>query len=264
MANVASEPARIPARTPYGAGIYRRRIELRAADGEVCVGMVDDFHQFSVRLMHDGRTITGIAVEPVRVPWVTCPGAVEPLQRMRGAPIEAPLRELYDFTAARDQCTHMHDLVCLAALHAARFRATGGAERRYDATLPDRQDGRSRPALVRDGREVLAWSLNKYEIVASEPSDFAGNSLASRKLRQTILEHPDAELGEAAFVLQRAVFIGTGRMHDFEAMPSAAAFASVVGAACHSFAPERAQQALRVRNTVRDFTDRSAAAFADE
>jgi hypothetical protein len=254
----------IPPRSPYGGGIYRRRIELRAGAGTVEVGMVDDFHELSVVLHHDGELIARVEADPIRIPWVTCPAAVEPLRRMEGAPINAGLRALYEFTAAREQCTHLHDLACLAARHAARAGASAVTQRRYDAALPDRVGGRTHATLCRDGALVLAWKLRKYEIVGATPEEFTGHNLASGALRNAIFDHPDPDVGEAAFVLQRAIFIGTGRMHDFEAMPSAAAFASVIGGACHSFAPERADQALRVRDTVRDFTDQPAALFGPQ
>lgn len=257
------QPA-IPPRTPYGDGIYRRRIEMRARTGEVRIDMVDDFHQFSLTLHHERDAISHIEADPIRIPWVTCPAAVEPLHRMQGAPISADLGELYEFTAAREQCTHLHDLACLAALHAARAGATGQTRRRYDAALPDRVDGKTHPSLRRDGEVVLEWDLEKYNIVSATPNQFAGYNLASGKLRRAIFQQSDPDVGEAAFVLQRAIFIGTGRMHDFEAMPSAAVFASVIGGACHSFAPERAHQALRVHDTVRDFTDQPAAVFTPE
>ncbi len=253
--------ATIPPRLPYGGGVYRRRIELRAGERWVEVDMVDDFHEFSLTLHHDDREIVRVEADPLRIPWVTCPTATEPLRRMQGAPISAPLVELYGFTAAREQCTHMHDLACLAATHAARVRAGGCAVRRFDAALPDRVDDATHPSLQRDGEQVLEWRMRKYRIVESTPADFSGHHLASAQFRDAMFGARDRELGEAAFVLQRAVFIGGGRMHDFEAMPSAAAFASVIGGACHSFAAQRADQALRVQGTVRDFSDEPAARF---
>ena len=55
-------------------GIYRRRIHLHAhRDNEVRGLLEDDFHHFGVRLRHDGKRVTAITGEDIRVPWSACP-----------------------------------------------------------------------------------------------------------------------------------------------------------------------------------------------
>lgn len=63
----------------------------------------------------------------------------------------------------------------------------------------------------------------------------------------------DADRAEAIRVLRRAVFISLGRRYDFERMRRARELATVVGGACHGFAPERVDAALRNPGTCRDF-----------
>ena len=250
----SAAPAALPARADYGTGCYRRRIVLAAGKGEVRGELGDDFHHFGVRLVHDGREVTQLEGEDVRVPWTTCPGAVEPLRRMRGAPLTRSVLEAFRYTAPREQCTHLHDLACLAVVHAARVVAGGAPRRRYDVTLPDRVKGGAVADLERDGTRVLRWVLQGQQITHSEPAGWGDLRLGGKDFHRRLRDARDADLVEGAWLFQRAIFVGIGRRHDFEAMPDAGVFAPVVGAACHSFAPERVAQAHRVRGSVRDFS----------
>ncbi len=165
----------------------------------------------------------------------------------------------------QSQCTHLHDLACLAVAHASRLSDSGGAAaRRYDVSLPDRQSGKTFAELSRDGEGVLSWSLARGTIESATPKDFQGAPLAGRPFKEILISLGNPDAIEAAWVLQRAVFVGTGRRHDFERMTVATEFASVVGGACHSFAKERVSQARKIPNTVRDFSDSSTASFDRE
>ena len=73
----------------------------------------DDFHHFAVAIAHDGARVTAIEGEPRRIPWTTCPGALVPLQAMKGAPLGDPILNLTRHAPAKAQCTHLHDLTCL-------------------------------------------------------------------------------------------------------------------------------------------------------
>lgn len=255
----------IPLREDYGSGIYRRAIRLRGDDHEVAGELSDDFHHFRVRLVHDGQRVQEVVGEDVRVPWTTCPGALQPLRRMRGAPVSRLLRELLAHTPPHEQCTHLHDLACLAAAHAAR--AVAGAptavERRYDIAIPDRVDGETRAVLKRDGNVVLAWELRDSEILRSEPVEFTGTLLGSEQYRQAVAALADDDLAEAAWVLKRAIRIGSARTIDFERMTIGTPFGSSAGSACHTFAPEQIGQSYRVYGVVRDFTDDPTAGIGD-
>ena len=145
----------LPLRDDYGSGCYRRCIVLEA-DGDTVRGeLADDFHHFGVSLRHDGERALEVVGEDVRVPWTTCPGALEPLRRMEGAPLSRAVRDLLRHTSAREQCTHLHDLACLAVAHAARAAAGGAAMRRYDAEVPDRVGDETHSVLRRDGAVLL-------------------------------------------------------------------------------------------------------------
>jgi hypothetical protein len=243
----------VPARPGYGSGIYRRRIVLESSDGEVRGELADDFHHFAVRVIHDGERAIRVDGDDVRVPWTTCPGAIVPLRRMEGAPLSDSILEVFGHTRPREQCTHLHDLACLALTHAAR----GETIRRYDVSVPDRIGNATEAVVCADDREVLRWWVRGTSVERSSPVSIReiplGGIAFLNFLRHELVEN--SALAEAAWILQRAIFIGHGRRHDFEAIAEASAFAPVVGAACHTFDPSRVANAKRVHGTVRDFTD---------
>jgi hypothetical protein len=55
-----SGSANLPARLPYGEGVYRRRILLVAADGRVTADLEDDFHRYGVEIAHDGGQVGAV------------------------------------------------------------------------------------------------------------------------------------------------------------------------------------------------------------
>ena len=245
----------VPKRPDYGQGIYRRCIVLESGDGEVRGELADDFHHFGVRLVHDGQRVLAAEGEDVRVPWTTCPGAVEPLRRMQGARISDLILEAFGHTRAREQCTHLHDLACLAVTHAA----SGEASRRYDISVSDRVDDASEAILLRDGEELLRWRVRGNAVERGTPQSFTGTPLASFAFLEFLIEmrsEPghDPSVAQAACALQRAIFVSGGRRHQFRAFATAADVASVVGPACHTFRPSRVSEAKRIRGSGRDFT----------
>jgi hypothetical protein len=252
---MASQTTTVPERAGYGAGCYRRAIRLEAGEGEVRGELADDFHHFAVTLRHDGSKVTDVAGEGIRVPWTTCTGAVPVLSRLAGADLASPLTDILRYTPARAQCTHLHDLACLAVTQAARAVAGVGAARRYDVAVPDRVRGETRAELRLDGWAFLGWHVEEDRIAAANPREWEGVKLTGRAFQERLVAEADPDVAEAAFVLRRALFIATGRRHDFEAMTRASEFASVVGAACHTFDPARADEGRKIPGTVRDFTD---------
>jgi len=242
-------------RRAYGGGCYRRRIELRASEGGAQGELGDDFHHFAVAIAHDGARVTAVDAEPRRIPWTTCPGALVPLQAMKGAPLDDPILDLTRHAPAKTQCTHLHDLTCLAIAHAGRTAAGGPGERRYDVSVPDRVERRAECRVEIDGREALRWSLEGMRVIAASDPDFEGQSIGSKPFRETLRSRATPDEVEAAWILQRAVFIGLGRQHDFDAMKAAREFADEVGGGCHAFAPERLDQGLRVLGNTHDFTE---------
>lgn len=107
---------------------FRRRLRLRH-EGATAVeaDLEDHVHHFGVRVEHDGRVVTAVTPRAVRWPWVTCPGALDQLQALVGAPIgERPLVD-----DPRQHCTHALDV----ARWAVRFAADPVPERTITVTV---------------------------------------------------------------------------------------------------------------------------------
>ena len=106
-----------------------------------------------------------------------------------------------------------------------------------------------------DGEERLFWALEGLRIAASSRPRFEGLKIGTPAFREAMRAADSPDETEAAWVLQRAIFIGLGRQHDFDAMKTAREFAGEVGGGCHAFAPERLDQGLRVLGNAHDFSD---------
>jgi hypothetical protein len=153
-----------------------------------------------------------------------------------------------DVVSARDNCTHMFDLAGLAVAHAAR----GGDRRQYDVLVPDPVDDRRRVTLERDHDPLLAWSVDHRTIL--DPPPYAGRALRGGFLAWAEASL-DPETAEAAIVLRRACDIAHGRMQDLDIYDDARPLLGFMAGTCFTFQPERGEQAVRMKGTIRDFTD---------
>lgn len=224
---------------------YGRAISLESSRNVVHGELLDDFHDFAVDLTHDGERATQVTGVARRFPWSTCPGAVSELASLTGLPLTTLTRE----ANARAHCTHLFDLAALAASHAAAQRAT----RRYDITVADRVDGRTRANLARDGVPLLEWSLHWLEIDA--PASFAGVSLRGGFLAWAGA-NLDPETAEAAAVLRRACDISMGRMFDLDLLDDASSLIPRMKGTCFTFQPGRMEHALRMKGSAIDHSPR--------
>jgi hypothetical protein len=238
----------LPLRSDYGGGVYRRRIRLLAERGLVRGSLVDDFHDFSVRLEHDGARVAKLEGVAHRIPWVTCPAAAVPLALLEGMPLTRSLRAIARHTDPRAQCTHLFDLASLAA----SFAASRQVRRLYELAVPDRVGARTQASLSRDGSPLLRWEIDGARI--EDPPPFAGRSLAGGGFLDWLEASQDADLAEAAQVLRRAVVISYGRRFDFDRVPDARTFHNQASGACFTFHPERVAQGIRILGSVRDWT----------
>jgi hypothetical protein len=220
---------------------YRRRIRIEPRNGAVLAMLEDDIHAMAVTLRHAGGVVT--AVEPVmeRRPWTTCPGAIDQLVETFAG---QPLSEVTARRAKRANCTHLHDLACFAAAHAAETEALV-----YDVLVSDPAGGERRLEVRRNGQRVFHWCEKDDKLV--EPASLAGLSLM--ELRDWIAALPEAEQ-EPARVLQWAGMVAHGRSMSMEAQQ---AIAATMPASCYTFQPERIVHALR-NGPTRDFSGGAA------
>jgi hypothetical protein len=237
--------------TPYGEGIYRRRIRLvRLAHGHTAGELEDDFHHFRVDLHHDGTHIERADGMFMRGPWTSCALAVDPLRAIEGQPLTRSSTGIGAYTPARENCTHLFDLAGLVVAHAMRDEE----ERQYDIELTDPSGERraSRATIWRDGALILEWQIEHGDIVAPTPWPDA-------PLRRGFIGWAEANLdadgAEAAIALRRIIDIAIGRGGNLDHVARSADIAGVMMGKCQAFTPEKVQLGRRNVGSARDFKD---------
>lgn len=215
---------------------YRRSIRIVPVPGCVDVEMEDDFHHFGVTVFHDGLTVAAVETREPRHPWTMCLLAGAYLrERMAGVALADAAR----VENQRQHCTHLYDLFVLGAAH-----SHDPAPTRYDIRVADVVAGVQLAELDRNGATVLRWRVGD----GSAPDGIAGGNFAALEAwSRTLPDH----LHEAARMLRRAVKVGRARGFT---MPENAGMLPHMSGACFSFQPERAALALRMPDTIRDFS----------
>jgi len=234
----------------YGSGVFRRRIRLWR-EGMTLHGMLEDCnHGFTVAIAHDGKVITAVAGEPKRIPFNTCDGAIEPLQRLVGCDVGATALALMTHAGPRANCTHWLDLAVLTIVHGQRAEAV----REYDIEVPDENAAGDQPLRVRrNGVLVHDWLCHNSVIVS--PTPLKGVTLFQGFSSKAAAVFTDADELEAALVLQKGNFVGQARRFDLIALVGQSASADdTMSGACFTYSSERSAQAFRLPDTLRDFT----------
>lgn len=218
---------------------YRRRIRIIPRERRVDVDMEDDAHCFGVTIIHDGSVIEAVETRAPRFPWTTCPAAGTYLsERMTGV----LLAQAADVENQRHHCTHMYDLFVLAARHAA-----DQAPLTYDIRVSDPDRGVRETDVARNGDVILRWKLGG----SAGAEDGLGGDMTA--LDAWTRELP-LDLQEAGRMLRRGAMVSGTRFFDFPVGAPAAGMSQMIGA-CFTYQPERAGTALRVTDTIRDFSD---------
>jgi hypothetical protein len=197
----------------------------------------DDYHCMRVTLRHVGGIVS--IVEPVldRAPWTTCPGAVAELVRtFTGVALDAFAAR----GAKSANCTHLHDMAQLAAVHAG-----DESQLTYDILVSDPVDGRRRVELRRDGAAVLGWAEENGLIV--EPPELRGMIPASLRPWIDTLE---PALREAARILRWGAVLAHGRTIPMDRQSDASRMPS---GSCYTFQPDNVVGAQRV-GAIREFS----------
>lgn len=233
--------------------VTRRRIRIVTRANEARAVIEDDFHHFRIDVRHADGIISGVSSDAIRHPWSGCPLAGLQLKRLAGMPLSPSVGRLMEYVDARAQCTHMFDLAALAIAAAAR----GIKQRIYDIAVPERIDGHTEAALLRDGERILSWSLQGSLIVA--PAPFVGVDLR-RGFARWVAEHLNIDAAEAALVLRRGVFIsGDGPRVDLDTLSQPYATGG-----CFVTQPQRSSSFRRMVGSTYDFSDRPQALTSDD
>lgn len=249
-------------------GCYRRKIYLCNENETTAVGWLeDDFHHFGITIRHDGRVVTEVRASAPRVPWTTCPGALQEIQELMGKPLVARASDIGRLVEMRKQCTHLFDLCGLVLAHAVRSNTPW---KRYEVEMPDRPVtrwdasgllalafGPGRADLRLNGEHVMYWELDG-ECIAG-PSRYAGQSLQEGFRSWT--EAMPLDEAEYATILRRAVMVGSGRLVSMDGIDSTKQMSR--GGVCFTFQPEHREQARFIHASRLDFTDRKELMLAE-
>jgi hypothetical protein len=215
---------------------FWRRFIVTPMVGQVVSEVEDDYHRMRVTIQHDGTIATSVKGEMIRAPWTTCPGAPVQLEKtFTGMALDA-------FAARGEKsanCTHLHDLAVLAAVH-----AHDKAPLTYDVVVSDPIEGRREAELRRNGATLMTWTLEGINVVA--PAEIAGLSLF--KLGAWI-ETLSSDMQEAARIFRWGSLIANGRTIPLEQQSDA----TRMPPNCYTFQPEMARKATRV-GVVKDFS----------
>lgn len=245
--------------TPYGEGLYRRRIRLvNLAPTHAAGELEDDFHHFRVDLRHDGTTILEARGRYLRGPWTVCANAPEPLRAIESRPLTRSSTGIGAYTAARANCTHLFDLAGLVVAHATR----ADAERVYDVEITDPvgEEQSSRATMWRDGAVVLEWQLERFEIVA--PKQWAAAPLRSGFIAWAE-QNLDADTCEAAIALRRVIDIAIGRGGNLDLVSGPADVLDIMEGKCQAFLPGNVEIGRRNVGSARHFRDHPELLLAD-
>jgi hypothetical protein len=235
-------------------------IDLRIVDAHTGVGWLeDDFHHFGVTITHDQGEVTGVRMAATRTPWITCPGAAEPLQALVGKPLVARATDVGALIEMRLQCTHVFDLTGLLLAHIANTD-TRQPHRRYHVIVPDRERfggidhlssfGPGTATLLQDGETVMYWEVDGDMITGPEPYGGHSQSVGFRAWTEAM----PLEEAEHASILRRFLLVAGGRTVLHDEYPTAAS--QHVPPVCHTYQPERSEQALRILGNTWDYSDR--------
>lgn len=257
---------------------FHRMIAVRAQGNHVSADLEDDFHRFGVDIVHDGEKIISAAGREIRTPWNNCRSAGAALTAFVGKSLEA---HPWVFSREADifaQCTHMHELVTLAASHVAR-RADFPEIYLARAEHPD--GDRLHAELYRNGTRVLWWNLERRRTdhlsnvqsdrlsalgavdKITEPEPYAGMDL--RGVLRWARTHMPLDDYLACAILRRATALGSARLLNLDT-PQHIYPAEIIQKKmlkCFAFMPERAAGVRRMSDSVIDFSERPEVLLAD-
>jgi hypothetical protein len=211
----------------------------------------DDFHHFRVLLEAREGRVTAVRTNALRFPNSLCEAAGHQLRELVGMELDPACAAVFGQTDQFQQCTHQLDLAGLGVAAMALRRP----QRTYEATVPDRLDGRTVATLHADGQLMLRW--NVLNMTIEGPAPYEGRSLGAGFTQFT--RSLSREEAEAALVLRRALFVSQGRGIDLGTLGDR----GPVGG-CWAWQPQRIEQLHRLPGNRRDFSASAVAVLAED
>lgn len=238
-----------PPNPDYGTGACRRIIGIASRPGTVDAHLSDNFHEMRCRIRHDGRIVTAIESEAIRIPTSACPGAASILQELVGIRLDTPKRALYADGRALRHCTHLFDLAVLAI----GFAPSPPMRTRFEAIVPDELDAPVFLSIRQDGRIVHRWLVR--DGVIQEPESLRGNILGKGFAHWASTAFAGSTL-DAATILARTWLIAIGR--QFLTTATAGQPIAVnrdMAGRCFAYSPPHAATAVFLPGHLRSETD---------
>lgn len=250
----------------YGYGSLHRKILLRKKtefsrtpeQGQqvVLAELEDNCHQFRIKLFHDTQKVCDVHGDALRYPNNTCPGSVDLLNRLLGVALGQGLGAFAKHTNAREFCTHLFDLACLAYTHASRTPQCFAGERRlYHAIIRDEDDeGTTDVRVFINEHLIIHWHLKQN--VVQDDGIAKGANLYSGFTRWASSALQGDEL-EAATVLAKANFISMSRRVDTERVAGTQLVSGIMPKdICYTYRSPVMERAQHLHNTTIDYSDR--------
>lgn len=238
----------LPLNPQYGTGTYRRKIRLESSPGCVRAELEDDYHAFRLTMEHRAGLIARVGAQSLRVPSVTCTEAPDMLARFAGQSLDLRRGEFRGVENPRSHCTHLHDLLWLACVHARRPAGVRG----YDITMPDLRDGRTIAEVCIDGVAIHRWTTDLKDILA--PEIHVGRPLYKGFVRWSEAEFSGDAL-DAAILLQRGIAVGSARRVDVAAVRAAGLnLDPAMEGACYTHQRETRLRYMPMPGNIRDFS----------
>ena len=210
----------------------QRQIRIVSEVGRLRARMVDNVHDLSLTIDHDGTTITAVTAKAVRIPWTTCPGAMAQFQQIVGAAIDQSSPGGVDKSR---QCTHLFDLARIAI-----SKADVPGEHALDVHVaPTHAPSVLVAWALIDGREILRWRVADGHILSPDP--FSGHAISGSAAWLGAVDDEDVRV--AALQIKRALLVYFGT-RESEQMRYASELAGMTGV-CFSFQPENLKNARR-------------------
>ncbi|MEM8593454.1 MAG: DUF2889 domain-containing protein [Pseudomonadota bacterium] len=234
----------------YGQGTYHRQIRIVYSDGLIRAALEDDLHAFELRVEHDSQRIIALNSEAVRFPFTTCPGANDPLQAFVGLGLDLTSREYNALVNARNNCTHVYDLLLSALFH--RGDSTAESHKvEYDIQIDDETKHGSVGTLLINGVQQLEWIANGFELIG--PDELAGLPLMRGFSKWAVSRYQGVQQ-HAAFMLQKGYLVAQARRYESNSrLGKKASDDQSMQGTCHTYSPERSDTSHRTDNPTIEF-----------
>ena len=237
----------------YGKGVFRRHIHITPISRTRMKGYLEDEpHAFSIEMEHDNSTITSLQATWERHPTSTCPGAIEKLKELIGAPLSSNPLVMREFANAKSHCTHFFDLTALMVTHAYQLKSSDIGKRfLYKITITDEVEGLSIANLSLNDEELQHWLLRHGSIEA--PDHLAGQN-PMKGMTSWAKGRLSAEEISQVLCLQKAIFVAIGRR--FKLNDLSGKYSKEIGlptGQCYAMREGREEESIRIGKRI-DFT----------